>query len=402
MAVETAAGDHFWRIWEGLPMAPRQGIDGHLGRFIPGVDSFDVEEIPAYPLEGSGCHLFVWLQKQGLPTSAVVQTFADVLSLPSSALGSAGLKDAASTSRQWISIPMEGSEGRARLEILASQDAIEALAKQGIQILACGWHPHKLKTGHLVGNRFVCHVEAPDADALDGAAWAVQIQNRMDAAVSLGVANTYGGQRFGNNGQSAWAGLRALHGILHGGARMRTKGRKARFELSALQALIFNRYVQLRSEAGALRQVCVGDWLRILPAGGMFCVGQNDVAEAQTRLDAGLVAITGPMPGPKMSVAEGVWGEVEAEICTQLGVPAKAWPATLAQGTRRAALVFAKYPIVRPSSLGQDSKGGLQLGFALPAGSFANVFLADVLDLKPKSPRFDAAKRQRSDVADAA
>src|SRR5262249_214524 len=59
-------------------------------------------------------------------------------------VGPAGLKDREAIARQQISLPPP-----------VTPEAVLALALPGMRAVTAARHPHKLKTGHLAGNRFV-------------------------------------------------------------------------------------------------------------------------------------------------------------------------------------------------------------------------------------------------------
>src|SRR5262249_47335643 len=110
-------------------------------------------------------------------------------------------------------------------------------------------HEHKLKTGHLRGNRFTIRVRAAGISAPDARA-------RLDAlARPPGLPNFYGDQRFGkDNADKGRAVLR--------GERVTADGRMRRFFVSAWQSELFNRYLERRRAAGEYARVLSGDLLK--------------------------------------------------------------------------------------------------------------------------------------------
>jgi tRNA pseudouridine13 synthase len=241
--------------------------------FVPSPERFTVVEIAAYPPRDEGAHTFLWIEKRGLTTFDAIARVAAALEVAPRDVGYAGLKDRHALTRQWLSVP--GVEPARAL----------AIADPHLTVLAANRHPHKLRLGHLRGNRFevVLTGTATDADIEALAA-------RFAALVGSGVPNRFGAQRFGAAGDNAAAGL----AILRGERRERDR-RRRRLLLSALQSAVFNRALELRAESGDLAQVRLGDVLQKTESGGLFV--SADPALDQERVDRGEVIPTGPLPG---------------------------------------------------------------------------------------------------------
>ncbi len=236
-------------------------------------DTFTVEEIPAYAPSGEGTHLFLWIEKRGLTTFDAIARLARALGLAPRDIGYAGLKDRHALTRQWLSLP-----GVAAERALAMADA-------DLKVLQAVPHPHKLRLGHLRGNRFEVTLTG---DATEGEREALRA--RFEALAASGVPNRFGAQRFGAGGDNAAVGL----ALLRGERRERDK-RRRRLLLSALQSVVFNRALELRAASGDLAQVRGGDVLQKTDSGGLFVT--TDPAVDQPRVDRGEVIPTGPLPG---------------------------------------------------------------------------------------------------------
>jgi tRNA pseudouridine13 synthase len=156
-----------------------------------------------------------------------------------------------------------------------------------LAVLAAARHPHKLRLGHLRGNRFevVLTGEADDDEVRALAA-------RFQALGATGVPNRFGSQRFGAAGNNAGQGLALLRG-----ERRERDRRKRRLLLSALQSSVFNHYLALRAASGPLLEVRPGDVLQKTDTGGLFV--STDRSVDQPRVDAGAVVPTGPLPGTR-------------------------------------------------------------------------------------------------------
>jgi tRNA pseudouridine13 synthase len=330
-------------------------------RFAPSPQTFTVEEIPAYEPSGTGTHLFLWVQKRGLTTLDAIAQIAGALAVPARDVGYAGLKDRHAVTRQWLSVP---GVDPARALAAASHDDSWA-------ILRAVPHPHKLRLGHLRGNRFQVVLEGPaTAEEL------ARLQATVERLGAEGLPNRFGVQRFGAGGDNAAAGLALLRGT-----RRERDRRRRRLLLSALQSAVFNRTLELRAAAGPLTRVLAGDVLQKVDTGGLFVT--PDPAVDQPRVDAGQVVPTGPLPGGR---------EVEpppGSAARELEDAAIAAVGATREDFERAGreLPGARRPfVVHPRDLTwRADESGVQLSFELPAGVYATV-LVDAL-LQDTNPR---------------
>jgi tRNA pseudouridine13 synthase len=340
-------------VTAGLP-----GVGGQL-RACP--EDFDVDELPVYAPsdEPAGTHLFVRIQKRGLTTPAAVELLARHVGMQARDVGVAGLKDKHAVTRQWLSIPAELGE------------RLTSFEHDAMQVLETKRHSNKLRRGHLAGNRFRIVLRALDVP-LDEARRRVEAKLTALRAAG-GLDNAYGEQRFGFDGGNVERGLAALADA----ARRRPRGD---LEVSAGQSALFNLLLALRRERGLMRTVLAGDVLQKTTTGGLFT--SADPALDQPRLDAGEVVVTGPMFGGKtMSPPEGTQARaLEEEVLARVDLDA----ATLAAlgkrvpGTRRALQVsIGDIELFDAPAVG-ELRDGLGVGFTLPAGSFATIFLREL------------------------
>lgn len=141
-------------------------------------EDFQVEEVPLYEPAGEGSHLYLWLEKRGIPTDEAVRRISRRLGIARRDVGHAGLKDARALTRQWLSIPAPAS-----FELPGLDDG-------QMRVLEARRHKNKLKVGHLLGNRFRLRVRGA-GPALEPARAALELLARR------GVPNYFGLQRFG-------------------------------------------------------------------------------------------------------------------------------------------------------------------------------------------------------------
>jgi len=371
-------------------------------RLLPGAVHFQVTELPAYPAEGAGEHLYVFVEKENANTDEVGDALARALRRPGRDVGWAGRKDRVAIARQWFSVRLGDEAGLAKLE---------APAGARLAVLEVARHRNKLRLGHLAGNRFrlgLAGAEEPGAlEALRAA---------LGRLTHFGVDNRFGAQRFGTDEANlavarAWAAGDAARaaalcvdlsgswrpgeplpaefrpgpfGRVVGALRrapddperaLRAAGpRLAKLLASAAQSAVFNAVLDARRAAGLLHTARPGDVLR-RAGGGLFRCSAADAADACGRAAPGRFEVfaTGPLPGadafapgPEVEAEERRWSEPAAIDWKWLAVGPLASP-----GARREFVVA----FLEPPSLEAD-EGITWLSFALPAGSYATEVLA--------------------------
>jgi len=340
-------------------------------------ETFIVEEIAAYPPSGEGTHTFLWIEKRGLTTFDAIARIAAELKIAPRDVGYAGLKDRHALTRQWLSVPVPFALGTAT-------DAIG----DGLTVLVATAHPHKLRLGHLRGNRFEAVLTGTASEAE-----LAELATRFAALVATGVPNRFGAQRFGAGGDNAAAGLALLRG-----ERRERDRRRRRLLLSALQSAVFNRALELRAATGDLAQVRIGDVLQKTESGGLFV--STDPAIDQERVDRGEVVPTGPLPGgreiepPPDTPARALEDEAIAAAGATREDFARAGREL--PGARRPVLLKVSgdgesFSVERSAGDGesfsaQGSAGddlgtqAVRLRFSLPAGGYATVVIAALLE----------------------
>jgi tRNA pseudouridine13 synthase len=336
------------------PLAPLPLTTGDLpgigGRIKTEPEDFEVEEVPAYQPSGQGDFLYLWVEKRGMGAEYFVRQVARRLEVPVGEVGTAGLKDRHAVTRQMVSVPA------------AVEPRLGQLDGDGIRVLRVDRHGNKLKPGHLHGNRFRILVRGVEAGAGE------RLGLLLDRLRQDGLANFYGPQRFGRDGETVKLGLGLLHGTQ---SAVRSPFLRKR-ALSAAQSALFNHYLACRLADGLHRRVLTGDVMAKWPFGGMFVV--EDPAREQARLEAREIVPSGPIFGRKMFRAADVAARREAEVLAASGLAPEAFHGfgKLLSGTRRHNLVY-----VADLAASQEPQG-VRLSFTLPAGSYATVLLREV------------------------
>jgi tRNA pseudouridine13 synthase len=336
-----------WGIHTPLLTSDLPGIGGQIKESI---DDFEVEEIPAYELSGSGEHLYLWIEKRDLGGEYFQRQVAKRLGIPSNFVGMAGLKDRRAVTRQWLSVPMECEP---RLSDLDSPE---------IRILKTSRHDNKLKPGHLRGNRF--KIKVRDVDPVNQAL----IHPIVDRIKQFGLPNYYGPQRFGHDGETAILGLQHLQG-----QRKRVSPFLLKLYLSAAQSLFFNLWVARRLQDDMLRTVLSGDVMMKWPFGGMF--NAVDIPTEQGRLERGEIVLGGPMFGKKTFAAKEVALERELALLQESGYSLSSFRTTgkMLEGTRRHSLIYIN------DLQATWETDCVTMEFTLPSGCYATVLLREIM-----------------------
>jgi tRNA pseudouridine13 synthase len=331
-------------------------LPGIGGRVKTQPEDFEVEEIPAYQPSGTGDHLFLWIEKRGMGAEYFVRQVARRLDLAVREVGTAGLKDRHAVTRQMVSVPAQ------------AEPRLNQLDGDGIRLLNVNRHGNKLKPGHLHGNRFRILVRDVCAEAGE------RLPPLVERLCRDGLANFYGAQRFGREGETVRLGLTLLRQELPP-SDGKTNSRNPflrKLALSAAQSALFNHCLACRMTDGLMRRVLPGDVMARWPFGGLFVA--EDVAREQQRLEAREIVLAGPMFGRKMFRAAGEAARREEKVLQDAGLTTQAFGAfgKLLAGTRRHNIVYV-------DDLAATAEAeGVRMSFTLPAGSYATVLLREI------------------------
>lgn len=341
-------------------------------------EDFIVEELPLYDPSRTGTHTYFAIRKRNLSTIEVINRIARELQVHTRDIGYAGLKDKNAVTTQVLSVEGVTPERVLRIE----QPAIEVLWAER--------HTHKLRVGHLRGNRFKLTLRDPSHETL------TQIKTVMDRLVTEGVPNRFGVQRFGNKNDSHLIGKALVKSdweavkcyiLANDGVPEQKFERKPvetvvnaiphrlrRLYLSAYQAHLFNRVLEARMpHLGTLLE---GDIAVKHSNGAPFLVEQTTIE--QPRADVFEISPSGPIFGYKMRMPSGDVRDLEISVLADEGVRLEEFRKVAGirlSGTRR--------PLRMPIQLHEVStvgnNFGVRLGFTLPAGGYATVVLEELL-----------------------
>ncbi|MEW4490155.1 tRNA pseudouridine(13) synthase TruD [Thalassoglobus sp. JC818] len=330
-----------------------EGIQGVL-KATP--TDFRVEEIPLYLPCGEGSHVYLKIEKTGVSSEQLLMHLSKVLETSRREIGVAGLKDRQAVTRQWVSVP-ESCESR-----------IPNLDTDAIRVLEVSRHGNKLKTGHLIGNRFEIVVRELASDAY---AQAKQIRETL---LQSGVPNFFGTQRFGIDAETLETGEKLLRGTISPQS-IPPQRRKflVRLALSSVQSALFNLVLAHRLNNNSVHQIRKGDVLQVVRSGGPFV--SDDPATDQKRFENREVVTTGPLFGPKMKQPVELPGREEAEVLERSNLNEEHFKQfkKLTPGARRPLIIWLEELEV------DQVDDGLRFQFELPSGVYATMVLREFM-----------------------
>ncbi|ALN86949.1 tRNA pseudouridine synthase, TruD family protein [Lysobacter capsici] len=350
-AAAASAPDH------SLPRA--HGAPALRARIRNAPEDFRVEELPGFAASGSGEHLLLTIEKRGMNTAFAAKRLATWAGIGEVGIGYAGMKDRHAVTVQRFSVHLP-KRVAPDLALLESDD---------LRVLEHQWHAKKLPRGALAGNRFVLTLRNVEGER-------AAIEARLARIAAHGVPNYFGEQRFGRGGDNVANAL-----AMFAGRRM---GREQRsMLLSAARSELFNRVlaarVNDRSWSGLREGAPLAGEVWAL-AGSRSVFGPepwNDtLAQRLAEFD---LHPSGPLWGRGELRSQ---DEVrELELSALQGEQA----AALRAGLELAGLDQERRALrLRPDApawrwLEDDV---LEVGFALPAGAYATVVLAELGEIE--------------------
>ncbi len=318
-------------------------------RSIP--EDFIVKENLAFEPSGVGEHVFLKIEKTGENTDYVARQLARFANVRQRDVSFAGLKDRHAVTTQWFSVWLPGK---------ADPDWTQ-FETDSMKVLQSMRHARKLKRGVLSGNSFKLIIRDWQGDQ-------DKTIRQLEAIKANGIANYYGAQRFGNEGQNVNKALAMFQGA--------KAGREQRsLYLSAARSYLFNQILAYRVTRKMWNQPVAGDTYMFDLSHSCF-KSQLPDAEIIRRLDAKEIHPTGAL-----------WGRGEAGVTAdtlsiEQGI-IDAYP-ELAQGLI-ASEVDKDRRALRVNVQDLDwqfvDDATLALAFTLPAGSYATSVLREIIEL---------------------
>ena len=382
-------------------------------------EDFLVDEQPLYQPCGRGEHLYLGIEKAGVPHAELLSLLQRHYQVPERAIGFAGMKDKVAITRQTVSIHLP-----------RGTKAEPQLAHERVRVLWSAWHTNKLRRGHLAGNRFSIRIRNVDPHQIP------QVRRQLTRLETAGLPNYFGFQRFGYRRNNHLIGRMILkkdyEGVVRellgaGGAPFPEYQRERRerfdagdsaaaaalwtpsdraelmisraiargrahadavhsvgfspitFWISAAQSAIFNRVLDQRLSDGLFETLIIGDLACRRSGRGLLPIGENELAdpEVQARAARMEISASGPLWGPGMPQPMGPLAEIEREALHASGLTLDDFSRHDSQGARRPLRVP-----VRNIELdgGVDQHGRyIRIAFDLPRGVYATVLLREIM-----------------------
>ncbi len=344
-----------WHAWARVAELPRSDLPAGRGVIRSRGDDFVVEEVPVQEPEGTGEHLWLWVEKRGENTEVVAKRLARAAGVKPVAVGYAGRKDRNALTRQWFSVHLPGEAG---------DSTPPGFETEQVRVLRTARHSRKLRVGALRGNRFVLKIRELEADT-------DLLEARLHSIAERGVPNYFGEQRFGRAAANLQAALRMFSGRPERDRKLRG------LYLSAARSAVFNGILA--------RRVADTSWDLLLPGEAVMLDGSNsffvaDVIDAtlEQRLAVRDVHPSGALWGEGELPCRGEAARLEADVVGQAGVLRDGLAAAGLRQERRVLRLC-------PQELGWSVDAAercLQLEFMLPSGAFATAVLRDLLDYR--------------------
>ncbi|RLM24272.1 tRNA pseudouridine(13) synthase TruD [Brenneria alni] len=314
-------------------------------------EDFIVVEDLGFQPDGEGEHVLVRIRKRGCNTQFVAEALAKFARIPQRSVSYAGLKDRHAVTEQWFCLHIPGKE----------TPDLTTFELEGCEVLESARHRRKLRIGALQGNYFTLILR----QISDRAA----VETRLLQIAQDGVPNYFGSQRFGRDGNN----LEQARLWANDDIRVKERNKRS-FYLSASRSALFNQVASIRLAQQQAKTALCGDALQLTGRGSWFVARLDELTNLQTRLDAGELQVTAPLPG------DGALGTQEAALFFEQ--QSLIGQETLLSLLRRERVEPARRAILLyPQHMRWDWQDDetVELKFWLPAGSFATSVVREIL-----------------------
>lgn len=218
-------------------------------------EDFIVNEELGFSLNGSGEHLFLYIQKKQLTTAQLIDEISKVVGVPARQIGYSGLKDKQAITRQWVSIQLPGAK-----------QMPEIPDTENYQVLESGWNDKKLRVGVHKRNSFEITIRELKGQSDN-------LQEVVQKIKDHGFANYFGEQRFGRQQDNVSQALAVL-GHRHKLKRL-SRNKKSIF-ISALRSELFNQILNSRIQQNLWMAPVNGDVFMLAGSQSIFSEALSD------------------------------------------------------------------------------------------------------------------------------
>ncbi len=314
-------------------------------------EDFIVKENLSFEPSGEGEHVFLQIEKKGENTEYVARQLSRFANVRQRDVSFAGLKDRYAVTTQWFSVWLPGK---------ADPDWAQ-FESDSMKVLRSVRHARKLKRGVLSGNSFKLTIRDWQGDQ-------EKTIRQLEQIKADGIANYFGSQRFGNQGQNVSKALAMFQGA--------KVGREQRsIYLSAARSYLFNRILASRVTQANWNQPVAGDTYQFDLSHSCFQSEQPD-AEIIRRLAAKEIHPTGVLWGRGNADVSGEALAIEQAVIDAHDELAQGLIASAVDRDRRALRVG-----VQDLQWRFVNDDVLELCFTLPAGSYATSVLREIIEV---------------------
>ncbi|NOS74208.1 MAG: tRNA pseudouridine(13) synthase TruD [Methyloglobulus sp.] len=327
------------------------GSPSGVGKIRTVAEDFIVYENLAFEPSGDGEHVFLQIQKTGENTDYVARQLAKFANVRQRDIGFAGLKDRHAVTTQWFSVWLPGKV----------EPAWEVFETNAIKVLQSIRHARKLKRGVLSGNRFEVTIRDWQGDH-------AKTCEQLALIKANGIANYYGEQRFGNQGQNVNKAL-----AMFGGGKIKREQRS--LYLSATRSYLFNQILSVRVIAANWNKALDGDTFMFDRSQSCFKSQFSD-ADILQRLEAKIIHPSGVL-----------WGKGDLDVSADALLIEQGIIETndnLAEGLVANGVEKGRRALrVNVGNLEWQfsDQTSLKLCFTLPAGSYATALLRELVEI---------------------
>lgn len=330
---------------------------------------FIVTEQLDLALDGTGEHLWLYIEKVNLNTTFVARLLANWADIPSRDVGYSGLKDRHAQTYQWFSLrlPTKTEPSTPFGDFIT--DKLQS--GEAVRIIKQSWHGRKLNRGTHKNNHFCITLRDIQGNQ-------DTINTRLEYIRQHGVPNYFGKQRFGQGGGNIAKATAFFEQIL--ASNKPYKPHKKDLErhsllISAARSHLFNEILAARVADGSWNQALTGEVFNLDGTGSLFVADIDERIIA--RLDTHDIHPTIALYGTGENKATQDAFIIEHRIFNDDN------HRTLIKGLEKVGVKMARRAtrlIVQELTWQWQDEATLTVRFTLPKGTFATVMLSAFID----------------------
>lgn len=312
-------------------------------------EDFRVAEVLRFEPEGTGDHLYLYIEKTNANTEWVQRQLAKIAGLQARDIGYAGLKDRYAVTRQWFSVYAPNDK---ELDFSSLPDELRIVRQTRGQ--------KKLKQAAVLANQFFIRTKLGDFDTN-------ALTKQLTYIRDNGFPNYFGSQRFGLDGRN-------IDNLIALGKGKRFKPHQKGMFISAGRAYIFNQILNERVKHDCWNQWIAGDVAMLDGTRSIFPI-ETVTEELEQRLASFDIHPALPLYGT------GEWPSTLEQQKLEQKVYAEN-PSVITALEKLKVEVMPRASRVVPQDMQwQLHDVFLDLHFTLPAGAFATTLIEQIITL---------------------